>query len=74
MKIFQTVAYPIIVFLVIVGCKTLYDRESSMIQNQAVIANEILEMKKQREEDVGLINQFLNQSDLRLKNIENKKK
>lgn len=47
-KLWQVILYPILVMLMVLGCVTVYQRETSIIQNQEILAKEISVLKEFR--------------------------
>lgn len=72
MKLWQVILYPIFVMLIVLGCVTVYQRETSIIQNQALLASEIVTLKAERDQVNKQIEQYLNGLNARLMGLENK--
>lgn len=47
-KLWQVILYPILVMLIVLGCFTVYQRETATLANQALLFKEISNLKEVR--------------------------
>lgn len=70
MKLWQVILYPILVMLIVLGCFTIYQRETNMLSNQALLASEIVSLKSERDQVNKQIGDYLNGFNARLLGLE----
>lgn len=73
MKPWQVVLYPILVMLILLGCFTVYKRETSMLSNQALLASQIASMRIERDQVNKKIGDYLNGFNARISALEAEK-
>lgn len=67
----QVILYPILVFLMVLGCFTVYQRETNILRNQALLASKIESVRMGRDADNRQLGGHLQGFNARLIAVEN---